>query len=1162
MADFKTQVITPGFNGLDLKRELSKIDPNAASRLTNLVRNYDGELTGRPGITNIAQTSGPGAGGVVHSLTRINNPVGNTAYRLAGLGTELRRVAIGDTALVRIDDGYSGNPLSFVNYRPPLSGASWCYVGDSSRMRKVDVSTGTDLPIGLPVPIRPTLRFRIDEFAATPDASITPRDQMRFLLFGFDLIEAPNGPLAQLDTIQKTTVEAFNPVGAGGASAGWTNNAGTGGAGTNTIFISTPPNLPARGVRFTSNVGAAVGLYYNYWGKANPVDFSLVGSREAFDDDQLHLWAYISNPAKVDEVRIYFVVSAAFDATIIPGTSTTLNLDAYVKAVRPADFTDFFEVAETTTPAATSTNTTTQTLATLPSIQDSRPGAVETVVSQIDPATSQSKELIGGKNAPTEFGTLGIPLRRGEFRRLGSTADRGWNTITGIVVVLITNGTTTGIELNLGDCWLFGGYGPDVSTIGNTDYDYRSTNYDPTTGTESNPTGIQAVQYQSQPIRGGIVLTPWSYVGDGSANIVQRFYRRGGTLQADWYYVGQNASNGAAFYDFLSDDKIVNANTVSIDNDQPCTTVNSAGTTVLAQPLKSIFGPCQDLLFGCGDPNRPGNLYYTKKGEPDHWPSYANVEVCDPSEELVAGFVYGGEPFVFSRETLYKIIIGINADGLVTALPTQCAKGLASLRGIAIGQGAVYFVNRVGIFATNGGPEQSLTDDSIRPLFFSTTRNGIPAIDWTYADKVRLEVHENDLWLLYQNRNGTVTILIYSLTMKYWREYDFPIELASLHSEIVNNLDVNVNSRLILGSVASSPGIIYEHSGTSDNGTLISAVYRSGALNQGFPRDLKQFGDLFIMADRAVTTFTVTCYLDDETITLAAQTITTGTGITRYILNPFDTAGLFGTPGPRLARNVSIGVTWAGINGSPPILYELGPSFILQPDETITRVSDWTDLGRGSDKWFKGLIIECDTSNQTKTVAVQLDGATVNTQVITASGRKVIELAFTRTRGRLIRLKPTDTNPWLVYSWHWIFDEEPFKLTRWETQELDHGIKGWQVPIYAFITLECIDTVSFNLYVANQTGVITAYLYTIPATGIGVKAKVYVPFEAAKGVTFRYLFISNSDFYLYREESYVCIRPWGTSGTLEVKPFGTDDLDGVRGLRDAGTNAARSGGGS
>lgn len=72
---------------------------------------------------------------LVHSLKRLNDPspgAANAFLRLIGAGTKL--YANGGAA---IDTGYSGNPLSFVPYRPDQSVQPWMYVADGNKLVKV-----------------------------------------------------------------------------------------------------------------------------------------------------------------------------------------------------------------------------------------------------------------------------------------------------------------------------------------------------------------------------------------------------------------------------------------------------------------------------------------------------------------------------------------------------------------------------------------------------------------------------------------------------------------------------------------------------------------------------------------------------------------------------------------------------------------------------------------------------------------------------------------------------------------------------------------------------------------------------------------------------------------------------------------------------------------
>src|SRR5260370_16429042 len=91
---------------------------------------------------------------------------------------------------------------------------------------------------------------------------------------------------------------------------------------------------------------------------------------------------------------------------------------------------------------------------------------------------------------------------------------------------------------------------------------------------------------------------------------------------------------------------------------------------------------------------------------------------------------------------------------------------------MGVGTGGSYFASRDGIRVTQGGPSTYLSDQ-IRPIFNGIAANGYQPIDVSQRNAWRLEVHNNDLWFLYLDSNGTRQCLIYSLLYSYWRAQTF-----------------------------------------------------------------------------------------------------------------------------------------------------------------------------------------------------------------------------------------------------------------------------------------------------------------------------------------------------------------------------------------------------
>lgn len=1310
-APFDTPIWPYGVGGLNLTDALDLIPVGEYSRLTNLTHEKDRELTTRDGQTSLLT-----GGSVHHSIRRLADPDTGTFTYFVGVDQTLRRGSAG--VLTTVDSGYSGDPLTLVPYRPPMSGEPWLFVADRSRMRKVRMD-GLDLPIGLPAPT---------------------------LL-----------PVPALDVEQKTIIANFRDDGT--EAANWTGIPGYSYADTPVITDTPTVNeltdpVAGNGVYFTTDPGSAGSPYvpdgyYSAWGVPCARDLSKVGTADAEEEDLFHLWLNFSHVDFIKEFRIYLVCSVNFQPIYLPGVSYTgvgnVNSDAYVKTFSGSDLASFIQAQEVQTTAAERVRVREIRDAKLRelAVRDTRRTQEATRAAR-DAARTITVSSAAGSDTWMEFGKIGVPVRRSDFQRLGVTAGRDWSTITGLIMLAVVGEKAGTITVRMTDFYLTGGSGPDTSEAGAQPYDYRYTDYDPRTGAESCPSPEMETTDMIDAMRRTILVTPPA-AADG--NLRQRLYRRGGSLNDDWYYVDENAANGAVITDDFTDDAISTAGTLALDHYEPVSTIDAAGNTVNAQPVPAIFGPYEDLLFACGDPYRPGHLYWCASGQPDHWPPANNVEVCAPSEELMHGCLYGNQPWVFSRERLYALYTGLSSGVGVRALPSGCQRGLAGRWAFCVGLGGIYFVAPDGIFRTSGGPEEKLSQ-KLTPLFRGESRNGYAPINFAVEEALRLAIYHDRLHFLYEDTNGERQVLVYHLYDQTWRHYDFAQPLACLYAD-----ESVATQAMLLGGNAT--GKTYTFSGTTDDGTAISWLARTGAWDLGRPREDKLLGDQILDVDLQGVAATLQNFLNAETVTNPAQALTAATGRQRLILDGFGTS-------PQRARTISTEVRGVAAG---PILYFLGTAITAQPDMTVNRVTNWDDLGnpdesyvtgitldcdtagldrityferdfggvvstmdteivncdgrhkikyswpalpanqvrirpdqhctpwilyradwiaqaepprvahwdihfeaegdayytgldllcdtgnvektlavevdgvalvnpttglatfpvtangrqwvhltlpwgRGhvfhfwasddtpgllykhkwwveaepseqhnwnqnfsilgsrADKWLKAVVFECDTYGVNKSVTIEADGAVVETLTVNTNGRKVVQLALTTQQlGRVWRVWPIDHQPGRLYSMQPVFDEEPFCLTRWETQELDHDQPGFQTPIAAQITLKSTAPVTLTVRVTRNQGsqyqaaLTEDFIYTIPTTG-GVKEKRYVPFDACKGVLFKYLLESGAAFWLYQEESSVVIQPWGAEQALEVHPFGNADADRSRAMQHSTIAAAHSGGGT
>jgi hypothetical protein len=183
-------------------------------------------------------------------------------------------------------------------------------------------------------------------------------------------------------------------------------------------------------------------------------------------------------------------------------------------------------------------------------------------------------------------------------------------------------------------------------------------------------------------------------------------------------------------YNFIS--RPVSSSTVVIPNvpDGLGLRWNIAEPKLAAQPLAYIWGPTDNInyAFGCGDPIRPGTLYWSKGSNLDSWPDTNQMDVTDPSEALVNGALSGGLGVLFSIKRAWIILPNFfNALATVTGTSgstwtlqaTYITRGLFMPRCVAVaGGGKIFFRVDDGIhFSEYGLASVSITDDDLYPLF-------------------------------------------------------------------------------------------------------------------------------------------------------------------------------------------------------------------------------------------------------------------------------------------------------------------------------------------------------------------------------------------------------------------------------------------------------------
>lgn len=460
---------------------------------------------------------------------------------------------------------------------------------------------------------------------------------------------------------------------------------------------------------------------------------------------------------------------------------------------------------------------------------------------------------------------------------------------------------------------------------------------------------------------------------------------------------------------------------------------------LVGQTLPALFGPLaagfSPVLFACGSAQESGVVYWTQPGNPGSHSVTGRTEVTDPSEPLQNGVIYHNQVYVLSAEALYVGTPQVFSGFLTFDFQRVSGRsGAYSRYGITVGD-YIYFVGKEGIYRSNGGSVESITDDKLYALFphdgvAGQAVNGINPPDYSLPDQMRLEYGDGELWFDYVDTGGVRRTLIYfersggwffdsyapSVNIHYWEEGDAAPKVL----------------------VGGENGKVYvmSNSALNDDGTAIAAEVLTPAADMGDPRSRKLFGDYMLDLDTGATTVTVTTGFDNNTTTLTPVTVTGAAGRAQYVKD-FDQDGVAG-------RNICfrIALTTTGAS-SFPTLYEWEPSFTPKAESILNRPSDVDDAGYPGAKHVRGIVIEADTFNAAKLLRVIYDNGVVGpTFTATHNGQLEKSYAFsTPFIATLISLQSTDGVSWIPYNWRWIYDEYPENvdlITSW----MDDGVSG------------------------------------------------------------------------------------------------------------------------
>jgi hypothetical protein len=263
-----------------------------------------------------------------------------------------------------------------------------------------------------------------------------------------------------------------------------------------------------------------------------------------------------------------------------------------------------------------------------------------------------------------------------------------------------------------------------------------------------------------------------------------------------------------------------------------------------AQALPYLWGPSDNIPFtcGCGDPLRPGTMYWCQGNNLDAAPDTNSQDLTSPDEALVNGIYSGGKGIVFTILRAIAVVPNFyNAEATATGTQgstwsvetTGITRGLFMPRCLAVdGGGTIFFRVNDGIHASpGGGSSESITDSSLYPIFpheNSTpkpiTRNGttIYPPDDTQPQYQKFFIIDAYLYYVYRDVTNTQRQMVFDLAAKGWI-WDTPTPAITAFA---SNESISVQG-VLAGCV---DGSIRQFSNTTSATETATATVTSGAM--------------------------------------------------------------------------------------------------------------------------------------------------------------------------------------------------------------------------------------------------------------------------------------------------------------------------------------------
>lgn len=556
-----------------------------------------------------------------------------------------------------------------------------------------------------------------------------------------------------------------------------------------------------------------------------------------------------------------------------------------------------------------------------------------------------------------------------------------------------------------------------------------------------------------------------------------------------------------------------------------------AGQIIMGQPCPHIWGPygtgiTGSYIFGCGNSNAPGTLFWTNGNDPDSSDLANSLVVTSPSEPLKGGCVYNGTPYVWSTERMFQIFPNLSIVGQFYVQEVVGGKGLwmewsLTVQTNSIADQSISWVGKDGIYNfTPAGGTSSLTDGPLYPMFphdnllpaaldsvfpfLASEDANLHAIDYTTTNAKyhRLCWIDGELFYDFPQTGGSAaygTLVYDAKQAQGWVSldvYGVTAGAISRTTEIAAN-----NMKVAIGSTIYDYGtMVGSHS--DDAGSAIPWRMVTRAEDEGDARVEKLYADWWLDANPNSNTLTPLILINLHTTSFATSPATlSGSSRAQTVLDDTGASSQIGV------LNQTIGMDLSG-TGTGMTLYQWQYSFVPKPEVTIGRPTDKTDDGYNGAKYVRGFSLEVSTQGPRK-FNVLIDGVkatnplTGNTIFIVDTSASLhtqqeIPVAIVPMVGQelQIAIDATDafTLGWELFQIRWIWEKWP-DLAQESSPIMNLGSDRAKYIRGGVLMMDSAGASTVQKAIFDVNASVTTYSLPAVSTAAGLKTPVAFAFD-------------------------------------------------------------------